>query len=121
MAKRTAQRVWIRVLSKDDAAELSRLLTDRKSEWVEWECKLRGDNILVYVPITPWNPKTHKPDPSKRYMEKPWRVVPVPGGLFRLEYKRHTGQWWPVCDSVGELIKIAGYIVEQAECLGYSA
>ena len=118
MAKTTA-RVWMRVLSKDDASELSKLLTDSQAEWSEWECRARGANILVYVPIVPWNSKTCKPDPSRRYMDKHWRVVPEPGGPFRLEYMRHTGQWWPVFDAVGELKKIAGHIEEQAECSGY--
>jgi hypothetical protein len=119
MAKRTARKVWMQVLRADDAAELSRLLAARRAEWSEWECKARGGNTLVYVPITPRNPKTRKPDPSMRYMERQWRVVPEPGGPFRLEYMRHTGQWWPVFDAVGDLKKIAGHIAEQAECLGY--
>ena len=119
MAKKAARRVWMRALSKSDTAELSKLLSARQAEWSEWECKARADNILVYVPITPWNPKTRKPDPSMRYMDKHWRVVPDPGGPFRLEYMRHTGQWWPVFDAVGNLKKIAGHIAEQAEGLGY--
>ena len=109
----------MRALSKDDAAELSKLLAAMQTEWAEWECKSRGDNILVYVPVTPWNPKTRKPDPSQRYMDKHWRVVSEPGGPLRLEYMRHTGQWWPVFDAVGDLKKIAGHIAQQAECLGY--
>ncbi len=116
MAKKAARRVWMRVLNKGDAAELSKLLT---AKWSEWECKARGDNIIVYVPIIPWNPKTRKPDPSMRYMDKHWRVVPEPGGPFRLEYMRHTGQWWPVFDAVGDLKKIAGHIAGQAEGLSY--
>ena len=119
MAKKTARKVWMRTLSKGDAAELSKLLSARQAEWSEWECKAHGDNILVYVPITPWNSKTRKPDPSMRYMDKIWRVVPEPGGLFRLEYMRHTWQWWPVFDAVGDLKKIAGHIAKQAEGLGY--
>ena len=109
----------MRVLSMDDAAELSKLLETTKAEWSEWECTVRGDNILVYVPITPWNPKTGKPDPSLRCTDKRWRVVPESGGPFRLEYMRHTGQWWPVFDAVGDLEKIAGHIAKQAECLGH--
>ena len=108
----------MQVLTKDDATELSKLLTARQPEWSEWECKVHRDNILVYVPITPWNPKTRKPDPSMRYMDKHWRVVSEPGGLFRLEYMRHTGQWWPVFDAVGNLKKIAGHIAKQAEVFG---
>ncbi len=111
----------MRVLSKDDAAELGKLLTAVHSEWSEWECKAHRDHILVYVPITPWNSKTRKPDPSRRYMDKQWRVAPEPGGPFRLEYMRHTGQWWPVFDASGDLKKIAGHISNQAEASGYLA
>ncbi len=109
----------MRVLTKDDAAELSKLLIARQPEWSEWECKAHRDNILVYVPITPWDPKTREPDPSMRYLDKHWRVAPEPGGPFRLEYMRHTGQWWPVFDAVGNLKKIAGHIAHQAEASGY--
>lgn len=106
------------MLCKEDAAELSKLLTDRNAEWSEWECKVRGDKILVYVPITPCDPKTRKPDPTMRYMDKSWRVVPKPGGLFSLEYMRHNGQWGPVLDAVRNLERIARHIAERAECLG---
>lgn len=85
MAKKTTRKVWMRTLSKGDSAELSKLLSTRQVEWSECECKARGDNILVYVPITPWNAKIRKPDPSMRYMEKHWRAVPEPGGPFRFE------------------------------------
>jgi len=44
----------MRAPSKDDAVELSKLLTTRRAEWAEWKSKARGDNILVYVPIAPW-------------------------------------------------------------------
>lgn len=109
----------MQVLGKDDAAELSKLLSARNAVWSEWECRARGDNLLVYVPITPWNTKTRNPEPSLRYMHKHWRVVPEPGGPLRLEYMRHTGQWWPVFGAVGDLKKIAAHIAEQAEGLDY--
>jgi len=119
MAKRANQKVWMQTLGKGDAAELSQLLTARKAEWSVWEYKLHRDNILIYVPIPPLNLDNRKPESSVCCMEKLWRVAPVPGGPFRLEYLRHTGQWWPVFDAVGELKKIAGHIAEQAKCLGY--
>lgn len=113
--------MWVRVLGKDDAAELTKLLAARQVAWSDWKCKVHGDNILVYVPITPWNPKTRKPDPSMRYMDKRWRVVPESGGPFRLEYKRHNGKWWPVFDATGDLKKIVGHITEQATAHGHAA
>ena len=77
MAKRITQKVWMKALGKDDAAELGKLVTATKAEWSEWECKVRGDNIIVYVPITPLTPQTSELDPPRRYMEKLWRVAPV--------------------------------------------
>jgi len=111
----------MRVLGKDDVVHLGELLSAKRREWSEWECKLFRGNIIVYVPITPWNSKTRRPDPSQRYMAKRWRVVPEPGGPFRLEYMRHTGQWWPVFEAVGDIERIAGFIQRDARSLGHVA
>ena len=48
-----------------------------------------------------------------------WRVVPWAGGALRLEYMRHTGEWWAVFGAVGDLEKIAGHIAKQVECPGH--
>jgi hypothetical protein len=109
----------MRVLGKDDAVRLGELLKARWSRWSEWECKFYRDNIIIYIPVTPWNPKTRRSDPSMRYMAKHWRVVPEPGGPFRLEYMRHTGQWWPAFEAIGNLEKIAKLIEREAKTLRF--
>lgn len=109
----------MRVLDKDDAVRLGELLKAKRSRWSEWKCQLYRDNIIVYIPITPWNPKTRRPDPSMRYMAKQWRVVPEPRGPFQLEYMRHTEQWWPVLNGVGNLEKIAKLIEREAKALRF--
>ncbi|MHC4477476.1 MAG: DUF3024 domain-containing protein [Planctomycetota bacterium] len=112
MAKKTGTRIWMRVLGKEDVGRLRDLLVARNPKRQKWEYKLHRDNIIIYVPITPWNPETHKPDPSERYMAKHLRVVPRPDGPFQLEYMRHTGQWWPFIEAVGDLEAIADFIEE---------
>ena len=109
----------MRVLGKEDAVRLGDLLAARRSKWSEWECKALRGNIIVYTPVTPWNSETQEPDPSMRYMARRWRVVPEPGGPFRLEYMRHTEQWWPVLNAVGDLNKIAKLIEREAEVLSF--
>ena len=110
MAKRTTGMTWMRVLVQDDLVRLKRILTASSPKRQEWEYKLRGGNIIINVPIIPWNAETHKPDPSIRYMARHLRIVPVPGGPFQLEYMRHTGQWWPVFEAVGDLETIVNHI-----------
>ncbi|MBI1827402.1 MAG: hypothetical protein HY287_10670 [Planctomycetes bacterium] len=117
MAKRIAQKLWMRVLNNDDATQLSKILVSKHLEWSDWQYKVFLGNVVIYVPVTPWNPKTHKPDPSMRYMARQWRVVPEPGGPFQLEYMRHTGKWWPMFDAVGSLEEIAKHIAEDAKHL----
>ena len=112
MAKRTTGMTWMRVLGEDDLVRLKNLLTASSPKRQEWEYKLRGGNILIYVPIIPWNSETHKPDPSMRYMAKHLRIAPVPGGPFQLEYMRHTGQWSPLFDAIGDLETVVKYIKE---------
>ena len=103
---------WMRVLGQDDLDRLRKLLTASSPTRQEWEYKLRGGSIIIYVPIIPWNPETHKPDPSLRYMAKHLRVVPQPGGPFQLEYMRHTGQWSPMFDAIGDLETVVKNIEE---------
>lgn len=88
------------------------LLTKHDEKWAEWQYKLHRDNIIISVPVIPWNPATKKPDPSMRYMAKFLRVVPAPGGPFQLEYMRHTGQWSPVFEATGDIEAIAKFIEE---------
>lgn len=119
MAKRNSQRVWMRVLGKDDAVRLGDLPAKKRPAWSEWECKAHRGNVIVYAPVTPWNPKTRRLDPSMRYLDKQWRVVPEPGGPFQLEYMRHTGQWWPILEAVGDLEQMVTFIERDARRLGY--
>ncbi len=101
---------WVRALTQRDLDELRTLLTKGEKKRAEWQYKLHRDNIIISVPVIPWNPKTKKPDPSLRYMAKFLRVVPTPGGPFQLEYMRHTGQWWPIFDAKGDIEAIAKFI-----------
>ena len=103
MAKGTRGMTWMRVLGQDDLVRLKKLLTANSPKRQEWEYKLRGGNIIIYVPIIPWNPDTGKHDSSMRYMAKHLRIVSVPGGPFQLEYMRHTGQWSPLFDAIDGL------------------
>ena len=121
MGREAARKTWMRVLNKDDVARLSELLSAKRRQWSEWECKLPRGNIIVYVPIVPWDSKTRKPDPSRRYMAKHWRVVPEPARPFQLEYVRHTGRWRPVFEAVGDLDRIADFIEKDARGLSYIA
>lgn len=41
-------------------------LAEKGQLWKEWEYKLHGGNIIIYTPVTPWNPRTCKPDPEQR-------------------------------------------------------
>ena len=112
MAKRTRGMTWMRVLSQDDLDRLKKLLTTSSPKRQEWEYKLHGGNIIIYVPIIPWNPDTGKHDSSMRYMAKHLRIVSVPGGPFQLEYMRHTGQWSSMYDAIGDLETVVKNIEE---------
>ena len=103
---------WVLVLTQRDLDELRTLLAKGDEKRAEWEYKLYRDNIIISVPVIPWNHKTKKPDPSMRYMARFLRVVPTPGGPFQLEYMRHTGQWWPRCEAQGDIKAIAKFIDE---------
>jgi len=103
---------WVRVLTQRDLDELQTLLAKGDEKRAEWQYKLYRDNIIISVPVIPWNPKTKKPDPSMRYMTKHLRVVPAPGGPFQLEYMRHTGQWCPMFEASGDISAIAKFIDE---------
>ncbi|MBP7937772.1 MAG: hypothetical protein KA354_24295 [Phycisphaerae bacterium] len=103
---------WVRVLTQRDLDELRTLLTKGEEKRTEWEYKLYRDNVIISVPVIPWNPDTKKPDPSLRYMTKFLRVVPAPGGPFQLEYMRHTGQWLSMFGVMGDIKTIAKFIDE---------
>ncbi|MHC4444661.1 MAG: hypothetical protein ACYTF1_11595 [Planctomycetota bacterium] len=100
----------MRVLVKYDVEKLRSLLAEKRTKWNDWEFRLYRNNIIVYVPIVPKDPKTGKPDPADRYKIKHLKIVPEPGGPFRLEYMRHTDQWWPFQDAVGNIQNIANFI-----------
>ena len=114
MAKKAAARTWMRVLVNDDVDRLKQLLAAKGSRWQRCEYKLHRGNIIISVPITPLDPKTGNPDPSRRYMAKHLRVCSVSGGPFGLEYMRHTGKWQPIHFAVGDLEEIANHIAEDA-------
>ena len=103
---------WVRVLTQWDLDELRTLLDRTDKKRAEWQYKLYRDNIIISVPVIPWNSETKKPDPSMRYMAKFLRVVPIPGGPFQLEYMRHTGQWRPMVEASGDIQAIAKSIEE---------
>lgn len=109
--KSTCARVWIRMLmlTKADVEKLRRRFSQKGPLWDQWEYKLRAGNILIYTPVTPFDPKTGKPDPTRRYMCKHLRIVPVHPGPFQLQYWRHTEQWWPL-PWVGDIDEIASHI-----------
>lgn len=89
-------RVWMKIPTNKDIEQLKQLLAEKGPLWSEWEYKLHRGNIVIYTPVTPWNPKTCKPDPEQRYMAKHLRIVPSSPGPYGLEYFRHTGRWCPL-------------------------
>ena len=111
----TSQRIWMRVVVKDDVPRLRAFLIKKRPDCTDWDLKLRQCNIIVSIPIIPINPKTLRFDPSLRYLSKCWRVVPDPGGPFQLEWMRHTGKWFPLFDAVGDLEKMADIILREAQ------
>jgi len=101
---------WVMTLTGQHVEELRSRLAAIGPQWARWEYKLRAGNIILYTPITPWNPKTRKPDPALRYMAKHLRIVSVTPGPFQLQYWRHTEQWWPL-SCKGDIKDIVKYIV----------
>lgn len=102
-------RVWMKTLTIECINELRQRLAEKGQLWKEWEYKLHGGNIIIYTPVTPWNPRTCKPDPEQRYLAKHLRIVPSVPGPYRLEYFRYTGQWWPL-PCTGSIEEIADSI-----------
>ena len=105
-------RTWMKTLTIKDIEELRQRLAEKGSLWQEWQYKLHRGYIIIYTPVTPWNPKTLKPDPERRYLAKHLRIVPSLPGPYQLEYFRHTGQWWPLLPCTGEIKDIANFIKE---------
>lgn len=101
--------MWVMVLTDKHVEELRSRLAAIGPHWNEWEYKLHGGNIIIYTPVTPWNPKTGKPDPSLRYAAKQLRIISTTPGPFQLEYRRHTEQWWPL-PCKGDIKEIVDYI-----------
>ncbi len=100
---------WMLMLTDKDIDQLRRRFSSKGLLWDQWEYKLRAGKIIIYTPITPYNPTTNKPDPSLRYMAKHLRIVPTQPGPFQLEYWRHTEQWWPL-PWIGDIDEIADQI-----------
>jgi len=102
-------RMWVKILSTEDIEQLRQRLAEKGPLWSEWEYKLRGGNIIIYTPVTPWDPRTCKPDPERRYMAKHLRIVPSVPGPYGLEYFRHTEQWQQL-PCTGTIKEIADFI-----------
>lgn len=96
-------------LTDRELSQLRQWLAMKGPPWNEWECKLHAGNILIGEPVVPLSPRTYKPAPRRRYLAKRLRIVPSWLGPFRLEYWRHTEQWWPL-GCRGDLKKIMRYI-----------
>jgi len=105
----THVRTWMKTLTMEDIDELRRRLAEKGPLWQQWHYKLHGGNIIIYTPVTPWNSRTSKPDPEKRYLAKHLRIVPSLPGPCQLEYFRHTGQWCPL-PCMGNIKEIADSI-----------
>ncbi len=100
----------MRTLDKDDVGRLRKLLVIKGTKWQDWECRLHSGNIIIYSPVPSLSCELGKLDPSKRRVEKHFRVVPEPGRPFRLEHMRRKGRWCPIDDAVGDLEAIAEFI-----------
>jgi len=99
----------MRMLTERDLLELRQWLAAKGPPWDGWECRLRAGNILILEPVVPLGPRTHRPDPKRRYLAKRLRIVPSCPGPFSLQYWRHTEQWWPL-GCRGNLRKIMQHI-----------
>ena len=100
----------IRTLDKDDLDSLRKLLVIKGTKWQDWECRLHSGNIIIYSPAPSLSYEVGKLDPSKRRVEKRFRVVPEPGGPCRLEHMRLKGRWCPIDDALGDLEAITEFI-----------
>jgi hypothetical protein len=108
-------RTWVKILTAKEIDELRQRLAEKGHLWDQWEYKLHRGNIVIYTPITPWDPTTCQPDPERRYLAKHLRIVPSVPGPYQLEYYRHTGQWWPLPPCVGDIKDMADFIAAD-EC-----
>jgi len=100
---------WMLTLSDKDVEYLRRRFTAKGPLWDQWEYKLLRGNIIIYTPVTPFNPQTGKSDPELRYMSKHLRIVPSQPGPFGLQYWRHTDKWeWLPFE--GDIEEIAAHI-----------
>ena len=111
----TGPRTEMRILSEQDVEQLRAYFSKKGPLWDQWEYKLRAGTIIICTPVTPFNPRRRRPDPSWRYMAKHLRIVPVRPGPFQLEYRRHTERWCPL-DCVGSLEIIMRYIETHEIC-----
>jgi len=102
-------RTWVKTLTTEDIEQLRQRMAEKGPLWSEWEYKLHRGNIIICTPVTPWDPRTCKPDPQRRYMAKHLRIVPSLPGPYGLEYFRHTGRWQPL-PCTGSIEEIADLI-----------
>jgi len=105
--------MWVKALTERGMDELRNRLAAKDQMWERCRFKLHRGNIIIYTPVTPWNPRTGKPDPEQRYMAKHLRIVPSVPGPYQLEYFRHTEQWWPL-PCTGSIEDMAGIIEADA-------
>ena len=91
--RHTVGMTWMLVASERDVDYLRQRFSQKGPPWDQLQFKLRADTIIIYTPITPFNPRTGKPDPALRYLAKHLRIVPSQPGPFTLQYWRHTEQW----------------------------
>jgi hypothetical protein len=63
-------KTWMKVLTVESINELRYSLAEKGRLWDEWEYKLHRGNIIIYTPITLWDPTAGKPDPKRRYLAK---------------------------------------------------
>jgi hypothetical protein len=113
-AKKTGGRrsgyVWMKLPTEADVEKLRTLISANGSPWDQWEYKLERGRIVIYDPVIPFNPDTHRFDPARRYMSKHLRLSPVIPGPFQLEYYRHTGRFAAV-PVVGTIEEVASAIL----------
>ena len=110
MAKRSRQRVWMRVPCKEDVARLRELLIAQDARWERCEYKLLGDRVIISLPVAACDSDSGDLGSGSRPPMKIYRIVPDVGGPFRLEFMRHTGRWWPMADASGKIEALADII-----------
>jgi len=107
---RRGRKTRMRALDKDDVDRLRNLLSMKGTETQDWKCKLHGGNIIIYSSVAARVYKDGTLEPSTHRWAKHLRIVPEPGGPFRLEHMRQKGRWCSIDAAVGDMEAIAGFI-----------